>query len=276
MMSSKGFTLPEVLMALAILVLMGVGAHRTLLILSKGMIKTNLAVRSTMEGQKIMFALEREITHANEVTVAEKNQIQFTCDWDRTRDYDPWGDFDGDGLVNQQDADVDNDAGGGVTGWNVGYNLKDDDDDGDNKIDYQIRYTLDGNILYRDYSRNEEAWGQHLKKIGEGIKDLQFSYFGSVANNLGQFLDLGEDGDPGTFDSGEADGIISEIEIDKVGPANNGDGNGNGELDTYVERRYITSVRVFLDLDVNADGISDFDLDGEIYPPLLSLKPMAL
>ncbi len=74
-----------------------------------------------------------------------------------------------------------------------------------------------------------------------------------------------------TGDSGENDGIISAAEMDMVA-APSGLGNRNGLLDTVNERRYVTSIRVYLAVDKNRDGKTEYSVETDVYPPLLPLK----
>ena len=54
--------------------------------------------------------------------------------------------------------------------------------------------------------------------------------------------------------------------------APSGLGNRNGLLDTVNERRYVTSIRVYLAVDKNRDGKTEYSVETDAYPPLLPLK----
>ena len=153
----------------------------------------------------------------------------------------------------------------------IEYDLKDDDEDGDKKIDMEVTFYLTGNTLFRDVSYNEEGFGNHIKKLLDNVTFLNFVYWGSKKEDLGKNIDLGNDGIAGTDDEGEDDGLISETEIDMVAPPT-GHGNQNGSIDTEEERMYIASIYLEIGYDKNGDGVEDARLKTELSPPLLVLK----
>ena len=268
----RGVTFIEVAVSLAVLAIMMTSFAISMRLLSKQVVQTNANVNGSLQGQKLFALIEHDLTNANAITLATDTTVQFILDYSQTPNYNPDGDLDGDGIPNKLDPDIDGDANQPLA-WNTGYNLHDDDDDNDGKIDYQVRIWFSSGTLYRDGSINEEAWGRHISILATNVARLTFSYFGSKANKLGANLDLGHDGLPGTSDVGENDGIIDQYEIDMVGPANGGDGNRNGKLDTANEYRYITGIRIDLELNPNKNGQTNVKLSTEIYPPLLPLKP---
>jgi hypothetical protein len=162
--------------------------------------------------------------------------------------------------------------------WRAGYNLKDDDDNNDGKVDMRIRYYFAGSAIYRDWVVNQipgAGWGQHVKKVADNVMSCTFSYFGSKSNELGENIDTGADGIPNTGDVGENDGIISPLEISKTLPPL-GSGNGNTVLDTPSEVAYLTTISIKVQFDSNNDRISDFTIGTEITPPLMGIKALQL
>jgi len=154
--------------------------------------------------------------------------------------------------------------------WKVGYNLEDDDDDNDGNIDVKIRIYWDKNSknVYREIYLNEVLYENEV--VGK-VTNLEFSYSGSKREDLGKYIDVGNDGVSGTGDVGENDGKITLREIDWTLPPT-GHGNRSGSVDTVQELRYITKIELKLELDKNGDGIVDAKLHTEFIPPMLSLK----
>jgi type II secretory pathway pseudopilin PulG len=274
MRKSHGSTMPELLVAMTIMAIV-VTAFAGLLKYS--MVATTKAMNQGQAQEDVRRGLalaEEALVHANEVTVASTTFIEFICDIDQSPFYDPNGDLDGDLIPDFRDGDRDNDANllaAATAQWQVGFNLKDDDEDGDGRVDVRRRLYLSGKSLLLDTSVNEEAWGARVKTLMTGVSTFTLTYFGSKANNLGKNIDLGNDGIAGTGDSGENDGIITAREMDFVqAPA--GMGNRNGSLDLANERRYITETRIFIGVDRNRDGNNDYTVETDVYPPLLPVK----
>ncbi len=238
--------------------------------------------RATTGHQQITARIEPDIYAANYVQIASATFVQFIVDANRWPNYNPQGDFDGDGIINEQDPDVDNDA--NVTKpvgqeWKAGFNLKDDDDDNDGNVDVRIRYYLQGRTLFRQtsydgapMSAENSGWSSPPQKIADDVLSLKFTYFGNKASTLGAALDKGNDGVAGTADAGENDGIITATEIDMCQPP----GNRNGILDTLQEKSCIMSIRIQIQMDTNNDGKSDYTVETTIAPPLLAVKPLQL
>jgi len=274
MSRSRGMTLTEILLGMAILSVFGLTSSYLLKVVFNATTKTQAASSAQEEVRQALSKMESDLYEANEIRTSSTTFVEFICDFNRSPKYDPAGDQDGDGIPNVRDADMDGDANLMVPAtaqWRIGFNLKDDDDNGDKKIDVRIRYYLQNKVLYKDSSFDEEAWGARVVKILDNVSLFSINYLGSKANDLGRNIDLGSDGNPGTGDNGENDGIISQVEMDMV-PPSAGMGNRDGFLDTTNERRYITSIRLILGVDKNKDGQNDFQVTTEIYPPLLTVK----
>lgn len=272
--ASPGVTLTELMLSTALTA----GIVTAFAGFQRGAVTASVRSRAAAEGSEsaraALRSIERDLYGANQVTVASATLIEFVCDIDRSPDYDGSADADSDGVPNERDGDMDGDAqliAPAAAQWRHGFNLKDDDEDGDGRVDMRVRYYVSGRSLARDVSINEEAWGRRVREAARGVSSLTFSYFGNKAAELGKLLDRGADGLAGTSDPGENDGVIDQAEMDRVAaPA--GAGNRSGALDTDAERRYVTSVRISLAVDSNGDGRPDGRLLTEVQPPLLPLK----
>lgn len=240
----------------------------------KNLTKSNLKLQSSDELRQAFDKIERDFMEMNEVTFSTAALIEFRLDSYNLPGYSDTADADGDGLTNIADADDDNDLTtiyAANLAWRGGYDLKDDDDDNDGEIDVQCRYYKSGTSLMRDFNYNEAGWGQHATVVAINVSSLTFTYYGSKNENLGKFIDLGNDGAAGTGDTGESDGIISAREIDWVQPAT-GAGDRSGLIDTATERQYIMTIHFAIAQDKNRDGKEDYRLETQVAPPLVPVK----
>lgn len=274
MRSVRGYTLVELLVGMAIFLFMA-AAFGALL---RGSVEATTDMKIRAEAQEDLrqglSKIEEALSHASEVTLSSSAFVEFVCDIDRSRGFDRDADWDGDGVPNFRDADRDNDVLlllPATAQWTAGYNLKDDDEDGDGRVDMRMRIYLSGSDIMMDTSLNEEAWGTNETVLLSNASSFSMEYFGNKANLLGRSIDLGHDGESGTADPGEADGIITAVEMDMTDPPL-GMGDRSGSLDTRDERRYITAIRVGIGEDRNQDGEPDHELETDILPPLLPLR----
>ncbi|MCD6423851.1 MAG: hypothetical protein J7L42_07035 [Elusimicrobia bacterium] len=271
----KAWTLVEMTVASAVLLIVFLVIVKFFTLSTKNVVDEQIKTDAFEELRQVFFNdIEPDLMEANEILDASQNRIIFIVDSNRMPQYDPQGDIDGDGIVNLMDPDDDNDSNlilPPTAQYQAGYDLKDDDEDGDKKIDMEVTFYLTGNTLFRDVSYNEEGFGNHIKKLLDNVTFLNFVYWGSKKEDLGKNIDLGNDGIAGTDDEGEDDGLISETEIDMVAPPT-GHGNQNGSIDTEEERMYIASIYLEIGYDKNGDGVEDARLKTELSPPLLVLK----
>lgn len=273
---SRGMTLVEIVIAVAILGVLAVPIARFIASLTRGVTKATVQSAGGERLRPAAAALDHDLLEMNQINVSSPTALQFRVDSNRLPTYNPDGDPDGDGVPNLKDPDDDNDLGTlspPAQAWRYGDDLRDDDDDNDGKIDLQVRYVLANGTLTRDQNFNEGGWGQHVEVVAKDLLTAQssFTYFGSKNQALGKKIDLGIDGLPGTADPGENDNVIVSTEIDRVLPPTGG-GNANGALDTDLERQYIVSLHVVLRLDANHDGKEDGRFETDYDPPLLPLK----
>lgn len=270
----KGFTLTELMVYVAVLGIAVVMFSKFMM----GFVKTAKTSETKMLGSAdlrlCLSKIENDFYEADEFAGVSSASVTFSCDMLKNPAWDPDADQDGDGIPNIKDPDSDDDAQQKFSlpldqQWKAGYNLEDDDDDGDGNIDVRIQIYYSSPAVYRGISVNGGAW--QSSEPGTDISSFTFTFYGSKREDLGKKIDLGNDGAAGTGDAGEGDGIISEREIDWVQPPA-GHGNRSGGIDTEAERKYITSVAVYLEADSNRDGKADAQLGTEIMPPLLPLK----
>lgn len=270
-----GVTLVELIVYVAILSIAVVMFSKFMM----GFMKTAKSSEGKMLGSAdlrgALIKMESDLYEAGEFTGVSRTSSTFLCDMLKNPAWDRNADFDGDGIPNIEDTDVDNDAQSKFSlaradQWKAGYNLEDDDDDNDGERDVVIQLYDSSGTLWRNISVNGGA-GQ-AAKLAANISSFTFTYYGSKREDLGKNIDLGGDGLPSTGDAGEGDGIISEREIDWVLPAQGGHGDRSGAIDTANERKYITSVAIYLETDANRDNLPDANLGTELMPPLLPLK----
>jgi len=276
LISKKATTLTELIIYSAIL---GIVVMAVIMFFTRSNIsiqKSQLKVEAQEDVRVVLIEMEMDLGEANQIIASSSTAIDFICDYNKHPNYNFWGDTDSDGIINIQDPDDDNDASliqPPTAQWKVGYDLNDDDDDDDNQIDVKIRFYWDSSAkkIYKDAAYNGEAWGNHIDMLGEHISSFTVTYYGAKRNDLGKYIDLGNDGVSGTSDVGENDGIISATEIDMV-QTPTGHGNRNGRIDTNIEMKYINSIEIYIEMDKNEDGISDYNIRTEITPQLLTLK----
>jgi len=268
----RGTTLTELMLAVAVLSVIAIGLSGLLKYTSIAVSRAQTTGQAQEETRRALMLVEGALIHANEVRVASATYVEFVVDIERSAAFDRDADADGDGVPNFRDGDRDGDVQlllPASTQWQAGYNLKDDDEDGDGKIDLEGRLYLSGRELLYETRVNGGAWNGGRALLNE-VSTFTLTYWGNRANPLGQQLDLGANG-TAVMDAGQNDGVISAVEMDAVLPPA-GMGNRNGALDLVNERRYITSIRLALAVDRNKDGKDDYALETDVYPPLLPLK----
>ncbi|MBI5573818.1 MAG: prepilin-type N-terminal cleavage/methylation domain-containing protein [Elusimicrobia bacterium] len=262
--ASKGLTLIELMIYAAVLGIITIPLTTFFVKSLKSVYDSQRKTESQEAVRVVLIEIEKDLAEANQIIASSSTAIDFICDYTKHPNYNFYGDTDADGIVNIQDPDDDNDASliqPATSLWKIGYDLDDDDDDNDNKIDVKIRFYWNSSAkkVYKDAAYNGEAWGNHIEELAVNITSFTLTYLGAKRNDLGRYVDTNNDG------------IISASEIDSVLPPT-GHGNNNGRLDTDAEMKYIVSIGVYLEMDKNSDGITDYKIDTEIMPPLLSLK----
>lgn len=272
--ADSGFTLSELLVGMAIMLIVCLAFASLLKYVMKAAISVQTEGWAQEEARQTLMKIEEALIHANEVRVASSSLVEFVVDIDHAPAYNPNGDQDGDGIPNYRDGDRDGDANllyPATAQWRIGFNLLDDDENGDVKVDVVRRLYLSTGTLWLDTSVDEEAWGGRRKALAVNVSTFNILYFGNKANSLGSAMDLGDDGNSGTGDTGENDGVITSREMDMV-QTPTGMGDRSGGLNLKNERRYVTSLRFTFGVDRNRDGKVDYQVETDVYPPLLPLK----
>jgi prepilin-type N-terminal cleavage/methylation domain-containing protein len=260
----RGVTLTELVIAAAILGIVSVAFATFLRYATTAAVKGNAKAAGQEETRQGLQKVERALVHVSRILTASPTFVEFVVDRDQSPAYDENADADGDGVPAFRDSDVDNDAqtiAPSSAAWRSGFNLTDDDDDGDAAVDARMRLYLSSGSLWFDLSVNEDAWGTRAVKLLADVSTFTFTYWGNKANSLGANIDANNDG------------AVSSAEMDAVlAPA--GAGNADGSLDLQAERNYITTIRLDVGVDTNRDGSTEFRIETDVYPPLLVLRPL--
>lgn len=269
-----GFTLTETMVYVAVLGIAVAMFARFMTGFMKTAKGSENAMRGSAELRLALSKMEADLYEANEFTGISASSVTFVCDILKNPVRNPDADADGDGTPNIKDTDADGDARLKFSlprdqQWRAGYNLEDDDEDGDLRRDVRIQIYWTSGKVWRGISVNEGPW--QVSELASRVSSFTFTVFGSKREDLGRNIDLGTDGLPGTGDAGEGDGVISQREIDWTLPPA-GHGNRSGGLNTPDEFKYAASIAVYMEADSNGDGQPDAKLGTEILPPLLQLK----
>lgn len=261
-----GFTLPEMMAALAILGIILLVLGSMLWQSSKITADSDRRFRADAAARTVISQVESSVLNANEFELACSTEIIFRTDRDVQPGFSPYADLDGDGILDLYDPDDDGDATLIVpptAQWRIGYDINDDDENADNQVDlrWRIRFLSGSRTLYLDYSVNNETWGSHDETLlSKTVSTPPFTFYGSKNTLLCPTCSSTDT---------NSDGIISMAEIDA---AANG-GNGNGCLDTSVEREKIVTVGITLGQDEKTvDSAADSVFSLEVMPPLLYIK----
>jgi prepilin-type N-terminal cleavage/methylation domain-containing protein len=260
--SIRGFTLPELMIVVAILGLIATGISSSVFQGFRSFVKLNNEASAVSETQQAMILLESDLEEMTRVTTCTPQSIVFQMDSNRFPGFNGNADPDGDGIINDMDIDDDRDmtnaTGGPVPSTNFnGNDLWDQDDDNDGNVDVQCMYFINGGDLFRDFNYNQAGWGINVRRVLRAVTGPVFEYVGSVNRIPGPGADL------------NGDGIVTRIEIDAIG-------NGNSQLDTPAEMLFVDSIVLTLQQDQNGDGTPEFNLRSRIRPPLLSTNRRVL
>lgn len=261
-----GFTLVELVVGMAIMAILTVAFAGFLRSVNRAAVSAQASAEGQEDVRQGLDKLESAMLCANEITVASATLVEFICDIDETPGYDRKA-LTVNGLPRYLDADRDGDAYAVVPSsaqWQVGFDLKDDDEDGDGKVDLRKRVFLSSGAIWLDLSVDEQPWGgAHLVELMPHVSTFTLAYFGSKANLLGRSIDL------------DGDGVITAAEMDAA-LAPRGQGNADGALDTPGELSYVTQIHILLGWSPSGGGASAYESESDVYPPLLPLKPDAL
>lgn len=226
-----------------------------------------------------MVLLERDFNDMTEVRQGDLTTLEFYMDSRRAPWYNPAADTDGDGLTNRQDPDDDGDAleAGWIDGdgrgiltfanapaavpWRVGFDLDDDDENGDTKRDVicRYRYLASSQAVVVDFRYDEGAWRDE-KVILTHVTSFVFDYRGTLDGLQGVPVGSADTNNDRLLDWNEME--------DLDGTA----GPGGTILNNFNERRYITIVSVNLTVRANPKLNVLTPIRTEMSPPLLMTK----
>lgn len=273
----KGVSLVELMVYVAVMSIAIVGFARYFGGFFKGAKTAEHRIQASAELRSLFSQLSDGLYAANQFAGVSASSVTIICGAEEMPSFNPDGDSDGDGVPNIRDTDDDGDAAQRFSlpadqQWRVGYDLEDDDDDNDGRLDclMSFYYVPAERAVYRSAVFN--AGPPQVKRLAVNISSFSFAAYGSKREDLGRNIDLGNDGMPGTADAGEGDGSISAREIDWVRPAQGGHGNRSGAVDVAGELRYVTTLEIYAEVDYNSDGKPDAFLRRQISPPLVPLK----
>ncbi|TXH21181.1 MAG: hypothetical protein E6Q99_10180 [Elusimicrobia bacterium] len=226
-----------------------------------------------------MVVLERDFNDMTEVRQGDLTTLEFYMDSRRAPWYDPFADTDADGLVNYMDPDDDGDAleagwfdgdGRGILSfanapaavpWRSGFDLDDDDENGDGNRDVicRYRYLASSQTIVADFRYDEGGWTDE-KTILTRVTNFAFDYRGSIDGLQGVPV--------GSADTNN-DRLLSWDEMEDLdGTA----GPGGTILNNFNERRYVSIVSVNFQVRVNPKIDVFTPIRTEMSPPLLSVK----
>lgn len=226
-----------------------------------------------------MVLLERDFNDMIEVRQAELTTLEFYMDSRRAPWYNPDGDTDGDGVANRLDPDDDGDAleagwfdgdGRGVMSfanaptaipWRAGFDLDDDDENGDGKRDVICRYRFlsSSQAIVADFRYDEGAWTGE-KVILTRVTNFAFDYRGSLDTLQGVPV--------GAADT-NSDRLLNWDEMEDLDGT---PGPGGTILNNFNERRYITIVAVNFQVKANPKINVLAPIRTEMSPALLMTK----
>lgn len=226
-----------------------------------------------------MVILERDFNDMTEIRQADLTTLEFYMDSRRAPWHNSNADTDGDGLANRSDPDDDGDAleagwfdgdGRGILSfanapaavpWHAGFDLDDDDENGDGKRDVicRYRYLASSQAIVADFRYDEGAWTEE-KTILTRVTNFVFDYRGSLDTLQGVPV--------GAADTNN-DRLLSWDEMEDLDGT---PGPGGTILTNFNERRYITIVSVNYRVKANPKIDVLTPIRTEMSPPLLATK----
>lgn len=280
---TSGFTLPEILVGMALMgIVMVVGVRFTQTIL-KGLFRSNAMAQQNELLRQASAMINIDFFKAIKIVQADTNTLVFYVDAANEKGFGlPLSGNDPYGMPRRHSYDRDMDAtvvpvqlapvmvdGRQAGECCVGNDLDDDDDDNDGKVDVKITYQFVGTPrrLERFAQYNEGAISNRMTVI-ENLDPIKssFTYFGSMAYMTG----IPPANPVVAATTGEDAGLVQGTEIDlKIGNIN------STAYDNQLERNWISVIRFQLALTPTKSDIKQTVLMEEITPPLLPLKKKA-
>lgn len=252
----QGLTLIEAIVAVAILAAIAIPIATFFRTTTRQLTTSGNKLAAQQIVHRAFVMMDRDFLSMTLISSATPTFIEFRLDSNRAPWYNP-DTISPDGIPWRRSPDIDGDfftlPGPGIPYWTVGDNLTDEDDNSDNKIDVQCRYSLVGTDLIRDFSFDEEAWGSHTMVIAKGVVSMSFNYFAFPSTPGNEAMAV------------NGEGLVTDATI-------NASSYGNGNTiywDTQQERNRIDLVRI--KLGCNPRKPSD-TLSSDFFPVFLSVR----
>lgn len=276
--SSRGLTILELLLAMLILSVVGLAISTFFRVVLKASLQSEVQVKGQASIRSLLHILEMDFYDMNEVVYASPTRLDFLMDSHRAPWYSPTADTDGDGFNNLRDPDDDGDAldaqapmtrlralavSISSVGWRQGFDMEDDDENGDGFRDVLCRYEFTppaastSGVLSRTFCF-DNVCGDPQIVLDRGLWEFSFDYLGTP-----NALEL-----PANADA-NANGLIDRDDFDRL------DGTVEASpapLNQFMETRWITGVRVHIVANPSDTFQARTTIDTEINPPLLIIK----
>lgn len=276
--SSAGLTILELLLAMLLLSVVALAFSRFFRVVFKASIQSDVLLKGQASVRSLLHILEMDFYDMNEVVYASPTRLDFYMDSHRAPWYSPTADTDGDGFNNWRDPDDDGDAldarapmtrlrdlavSISSVGWRQGFDVEDDDENGDGIRDVLCRYeyappvTSTSGVLTRTFCFDGVCGAPQIV-LDRGLLEFSFDVSGTPNS-----LEL-----PANADF-NANGLIDRDDFDRL------DGTVEASpapLDQFMETRWITGIRIHIVTNPSDTFRARTTIDTEINPPLLGIK----
>ena len=108
--ASKGVTLIELIIYVTLLGIITIPLTLFFVQSLKSVYDSQRKTESQEAVRVVLIEIEKDLAEANQIIASSSTAIDFICDYTKHPNYNFDGDTDGDGIVNIQDPDDDNDA----------------------------------------------------------------------------------------------------------------------------------------------------------------------
>lgn len=269
----------ELLLAMLLLSIVALGASRFFRVVLRASIQSEVRLKGQAAVRSLFHVVEMDFYDMNEVVFASSTRIDFYMDSHRADWYSPTADTDGDGINNLQDPDDDGDgldAAAPITrlrdlavsissvGWRQGFDLEDDDENGDGERDVLCRYeytppatSTGSGVLWRTFCYDAVCEPSTIV-LDRGLREFSLDY-----NGTRNALEL-----PANADS-NVNGLIDRDDFDRLDGTTE---SATAPLDQFMETRWITGVRIHIRANSSDTFSAPTTIDTEIVPPLLGIK----
>jgi prepilin-type N-terminal cleavage/methylation domain-containing protein len=166
-----------------------------------------------------------------------------------------------------------------TAGWRSGFNLDDDDDmnpngiggDGQRDVECRYRWYVSSQTLVRDFRYDGGPWTDR-KVVLTNVVGATISYTGAAGQ---------DDAPPRHLFDRDNDGVVRQLELDCLGRNDLGVIGAPGAcagasdaalLTSFLQRRYISSVRLRLTVKPHRKNSVLVSIDEEFRPPALEAK----